>query len=62
MKNDIPLEIINIICSYRERHPIMNIICCCNCGENDIMYVYHNFVKQKFKIICLDCNYEMNKE
>ena len=56
-KYDIPFEIINLICSYRERHPIMNIICCCICGENDIMYVC-----KKFKLICLDCNYEMNKE
>lgn len=44
MASKIPLEIINLIYSYRERHPIMNIICCWNCGENDWcdsnLYIY----------------------
>ena len=65
MASKIPLEIINLIYSYRERHPIMNIICCWNCGENDWcysnLYIYHRFIK-KFEIICSDCNHDMRKK
>lgn len=63
MASKIPLEIINIICSYRERHPIMDIICCWHCGESECyenMYVYHR--TNQFEIICSDCNYDMCKE
>lgn len=65
MASKIPLEIINLICSYRQRHPIMDIICCWNCGENECyenIYVYHREYCKKFEIICSDCNYEMCKD
>ncbi len=66
MADKIPLEIINLICSYRERHPIMDIMCCWRCGTNDFwhMYVYHRLYSksQKFEIICPDCNYDMCKD
>ena len=63
----IPIEIINIILSYREKHPIRNIICCLHCGEeeqfNDYLYIYHRkHFKKRFEIVCSDCNYELSKD
>ena len=39
---DIPIELINLILSYREKHPIRNIICCLYCKEEgECLHVYH---------------------
>jgi hypothetical protein len=69
MSKEIPIEIINIILSYREKHPIRNIICCRYCGEqeyfNDYLYIYHRnyyYSKKYFEIVCSDCNYELCKD
>jgi len=66
MSDQIPIEIINIILSYREKHPIRNIISCVHCGEeeyfNDYLYIYHRKnIKKHFEIVCSDCNYELSK-
>lgn len=63
----IPVEIINIILSYREKHPIRSIICCSNCGDEeyfrDCFYIYHRkYLKKYFEIVCSDCNYELAKK
>ena len=48
MSLQIPNEIMNIILSYREKHPIRSIICCSNCGDeeyfNDYLYIYTNLL------------------
>jgi len=67
MNDQIPIDIINIILSYREKHPIRNIMLCSNCGEkeyfNDYLYVYHRkYFKKHFEILCSDCNYELAKD
>ena len=64
--SEIPLEIINLIYSYIERHPIMDVICCCKCGTNDYwhLYIYHKPYHssfRKFEILCPDCNYDTFK-
>ena len=66
MSVEIPHEIINIIFSYREKHPIKNIICCNHCGEeeyfNDCLYIYHReYLKKYFELLCSECNYELSK-
>ena len=66
MSIHIPIEIINIILSYREKHPIRNIICCNNCGDEEYfgycLYIYHRkYFKNHFELVCSDCNYELSK-
>jgi hypothetical protein len=66
MPDNIPNEIINIILSYREKHPIRNIFTCSHCGEeeyfNEYLYIYHrNYLKKYFEIVCSECNYELCK-
>ena len=63
----VPTDIINIILSYREKHPIRSIICCSNCGEeeyfNDYLYIYHReYFKKYFEIVCSEFNYELGKD
>ena len=64
---NIPIEIINLILSFRQKHPIRNIICCWHCKEeeyfNDGLYIYNRPYSQftKYEIVCSDCNYEFSK-
>jgi hypothetical protein len=66
MSVNIPNEIINIILSYREKHPIRNVFTCGHCGEeeyfNEYLYIYHrNYLKKYFETVCSECNYELCK-
>ena len=71
MSIHIPIEIINIILSYREKHPIRNVICCNNCGDEeyfgDCLYIYHRKYFHPhlgmfyFEVVCSDCNYDLSK-
>ena len=62
---DIPIELINLILSYREKHPIRNIICCLYCKEEgyylQCLHVYHRSEFRKFEIICSDCIHDFCK-
>ena len=65
--SNIPIEIINLILYYRQRHPIRDIICCWHCKQeeyfNDYLYIYHRSYSEfrKFEIVCSDCNHDLAK-
>ena len=66
MSLQIPNEIMNIILSYREKHPIRSIICCSNCGDeeyfNDYLYIYNRkYIRKHFELVCSDCKYDLCK-
>ena len=57
---NIPNEIINYILSYRRPSQVSELICCCDCGDNNFLKIL--LTRKKNKLVCNNCIYYMNKD
>ena len=68
MSKDIPMEIINIILSYRGIHPVAKLLCCRVCGDDNWKFATKYCFRRKsiykdyFDILCGDCIHDLAKE